>query len=80
MEIKIDDRKKIAFPRINHYGYAIRYIVEQALGAEYVLLPPATKRTTELGSRYSPDYACAPFKHSLGSLIEALEAGADVLV
>ena len=80
MEIRIDDRKKIAFPRINHYGYAIKYIVEQALGAKYVLLPPATKRTTELGSRYSPDYACAPFKHTLGSLIEALEAGADVLV
>lgn len=80
MEIRIDDRKKIAFPRINHYGFAIKYIVEQALGAQFVLLPPATKTTTELGSKYSPDYACAPFKHSLGSLIEALEAGADVLV
>lgn len=80
MEIKIDDRKKIAFPRINHYGYAIKYIVEQGLGAQYVLLPPATKKTTELGSKYSPDYACAPFKHTLGSLIEALEAGADILV
>lgn len=80
MEIKIDERRKIAFPRINHYGYAIKYIVEQGLGAQYVLLPPATKETTELGSRYSPDYACAPFKHTLGSLIEAMEAGADTLV
>ncbi len=80
MEIRIDDRKKIAFPRINHYDYAIRYIVEQGLEAKFVLLPPATKETTELGTKYSPDYACAPFKHSLGSLIEALEAGAEVLV
>lgn len=80
MDIRIDERKKIAFPRISHYDYAIKYIVEQALGAEFVFLGPATKKTTELGSRYSPDYACAPFKHSLGSLIEALEAGADVLV
>lgn len=79
MEIRINDRKKIAFPRFNHYDYAIRYIVEQGLEAQFVLLPPATKETAELGSRYSPDYACAPFKHSLGSLIEALEAGADVL-
>lgn len=80
MDLKIDDRKKIAFPRINHYGYAIKYIVEQAIGAEFIMLPPATKKTTELGSKYSPDYACAPFKHTLGSLIEALEAGAEVLV
>lgn len=80
MEIRIDKKKRIAFPRFNHYNYAIKYIVEQALGASYVLLPPATKKTTELGSRFSPDYACAPFKHTLGSLIEALELGADVLV
>lgn len=80
MEIRIDDRKKVAFPRFNHYDYPIRYIVEQGLEAQFILLPPATKETAELGSRYSPDYACAPFKHSLGSLIEALEAGAEVLV
>lgn len=80
MELRIDNRKKVAFPRINHYDYAIRYIVEQGIGAQFILLPPATKKTSELGSKYSPDYACAPFKHSLGSLIEALEAGAEVLV
>lgn len=80
MEIRIDDRKKVAFPRFNHYDYAIRYIVEQGLEAGFVLLPPATKETADLGSRYSPDYACAPFKHTLGSLIEAVEAGADILV
>ncbi|MGI6008049.1 MAG: 2-hydroxyacyl-CoA dehydratase [Ruminococcus sp.] len=80
MDLRIDDRKRIAFPRFNHYNYAIKYIVEQGLDASYVLLPPATKKTAELGSRYSPDYACAPFKHTLGSLIEALEAGADILV
>ena len=77
---QIDDRKKIAFPRFNHYNYAVKYIVEQGLDAKYVLLPPATKETAELGSKYSPDYACAPFKHTLGSLIEAVEAGADVVV
>ena len=80
MEINIDNRKKIAFPRFHHYDYAIRYIAEQALGLRYIQLPPATKATVELGSKYSPDYACAPFKHTLGSLIEALEAGADIVV
>lgn len=80
MEINIDDRKKIAFPRFHHYDYAIRYIAEQATGLRYIQLSPATRATVELGSKYSPDYACAPFKHTLGSLIEALEAGADIVV
>ena len=80
MELRIDERKKIAFPRISYYNYAIRYIVEQAIGAQFIQLPPATKETDELGTKYSPDYACAPFKHSLGSLIEAVESGADILV
>lgn len=80
MDLRIEDRKKIAFPRIHHYNYAIKYIIERGLEADYLLLPPATKETAELGSRYSPDYVCAPFKHTLGSLIEALEAGADILV
>ncbi len=79
-KIKIDDKKSLAFPRFSHYNLAIRYLVEQGLEARYVMLPEATKETVELGSRYSPDYACAPFKHTLGSLIEAVHAGADVLI
>ena len=80
MDLKLNEKKKIAVPRFNHYAYPSRYIVEQGLEAQFIPLAPASKETTDLGSRYSPDYACAPFKHTLGSLIEAVEAGADVLV
>ena len=38
-----------------------------------------TRRTLELGSRYSPDFVCAPFKISLGCFIEAIEAGANTI-
>ena len=65
MDLKLNEKKKIAFPRFNHYAYPIRYIVEQGLEAQFIQLAPATKET---------------FKHTLGSLIEAVEAGADVLV
>ena len=34
----------------------------------------------ELGAKYSPDFVCTPFKTILGSMIEALEAGADTLL
>lgn len=74
------NKRKIAFPRYAYYNYALAYFFEHGLEQEYVWQPVMTKRTMELGSRYSPDMVCTPFKITLGSLIEALEAGADTLV
>ena len=34
----------------------------------------------ELGTKYSPEFVCTPFKTLLGSMIEALEGGADTLL
>lgn len=73
-------QKKVAFPRFGNYNLCIKYFVEQALNAEYILQPLLTQRTLEAGARYSPDSVCAPFKTCLGSLIDALEAGADTLI
>ena len=73
-------KKKVAFPIFGNYNLCIKYFVEQALGAEYILQPSMTKRTMENGARYSPDSVCTPFKTSLGSMIDALEAGADTLI
>lgn len=72
--------KKVSFPMIARYNYAVRYLIENGLDVKYVMQPQMTKRTMELGSRYSPDFVCTPFKTSLGSMIEALESGADTLL
>lgn len=72
--------KKIAFPRYAEYNCAIRYLVEHGLNASCILQPVLTRRTEEIGAKYSPDFVCTPFKTTLGSMIEALEAGADTLV
>ena len=46
-----------------------------------VLKPPLiTKNTISLGSKYSPDFVCTPFKYTLGTFIECLEMGADTLI
>lgn len=71
---------KVAFFRYCYYDPAFKYFVEQVLDAEYLPLPEATKRTTEIGTQNSNDYVCTPFKHFLGDYIDALESGADVLV
>lgn len=73
-------RRKISFPRYAEYNCAFQYIVEQALGCKYVMPPVLTRRTMELGTKYSPDFVCTPFKTLLGSMIESLEAGADTLL
>ena len=73
-------KKSISFPRYAEYNCAFKYIVEQALGARFVMPPALTRRTMELGTRHSPDFVCTPFKTLLGSMIESLEAGADTLL
>lgn len=76
----MNEKKKIGFPRMADYNYAVKYLVEKGLEQQYVMQPQMTKKTLDIGSRYSPDTVCTPFKTTLGSMIEALEAGADTLV
>ena len=73
-------KKKVSFPMVANYNSVVRYFVECGLDAQFIMPPKMTRRTLEIGSRYSPDYVCAPFKSTLGSMIDALEAGADTLV
>ncbi len=72
--------RKVALPRYGEYNCALKYIVEQGFEAQCVLPPPLTRRTEELGAGNSPDLVCTPFKTTLGSMIEALEAGADTII
>ena len=76
----MSERKKAALPRYGEYNCAMKYIVEQGFGYECLLPPPLTKRSEELGAKNSPDLVCTPFKTTLGSMIEALEAGADMII
>ncbi len=48
-------------------------------GVEIIFPPPPTKRTLDLGTKHAPEFACFPFKITLGSMMEALELGADTI-
>lgn len=74
------DRYKVSFPHIGNYCVPLKLLFTQGLDVEYIVPPPITKKTLELGSRFSPDYVCAPFKYNLGNYIETIEAGANTLV
>lgn len=73
------EKRKIGFPRMADYNYALKYLIEKGLEQQYVMQPSMTQKTLDIGSRYSPDTVCTPFKTTLGSMIEALESGADTL-
>ncbi|MFA0816527.1 MAG: 2-hydroxyacyl-CoA dehydratase [Anaerofustis sp.] len=70
---------KVTFPHLGSYCVPIEVLFRQGLDVEYITPPPITKRTLELGSRYSPDFVCAPFKYNLGNYIETIELGANTI-
>jgi predicted nucleotide-binding protein (sugar kinase/HSP70/actin superfamily) len=72
--------KIISFPHMGNYYIAIESLIKYTLHMKILIPPPITKRTLELGSKYSPDFVCVPFKYNLGNYIEALENGANFLV
>ena len=47
------------------------------LDVKYIMPPPSTAKTIEIGVRHSPEFSCLPLKVTLGNFIEAIEAGAD---
>ena len=72
--------RKIAFPIMGDYEVAITYFFKHVSKNVIITPPKITSRTIELGNKYSPDFVCTPFKYTLGTLIECLEIGANVLV
>ena len=71
---------KVNFPRFGSYNVAVRHIIVNGCGVDYVEAPPITKKTLEIGAKNSPDFVCTPFKYQLGGYIEAIEAGANTLI
>lgn len=71
---------KISFPHIGNYYIAIKYLVKNLTKQEALVPPKITRKTIEIGSKYSPDFVCVPFKYNLGNYIEALEQGATILL
>ncbi|MBS4015111.1 MAG: hypothetical protein KGZ86_01555 [Candidatus Latescibacteria bacterium] len=69
---------KVAFPCFGYETISLKNFVEN-LGAQVCLPPPLTEKTLSLGTKYSPELICLPFKITLGNLIEGLRAGADTL-
>ena len=62
------------------YYVPAKYLLSKIVNADILVAPFITAKTIELGSKYSPDFVCTPFKYTLGTMIEALDNGANILI
>lgn len=69
----------ISFPHLGNYSVPISFFLRHVSNLKVQIAPKITKKTIELGSKYSPDFVCLPFKYNLGNFIEALEEGATII-
>lgn len=75
------NNKVISFPHLGDYSIPVSFIFSRLTNCIIKQAPPITKNTIELGSKYSPDFVCIPFKYNLGNFIESLEINkADILI
>ncbi|MBS4534575.1 CoA protein activase [Clostridium sp. D2Q-14] len=70
---------KITFPHMGNVYIAAKGLLED-LDREVVLPPPITKKTLDLGTKYTPESICMPLKINIGNYIESIEKGADTVL
>ncbi|MBA1334636.1 MAG: Activator of (R)-2-hydroxyglutaryl-CoA dehydratase [Firmicutes bacterium] len=70
---------KITFPHMGTSPIAFRMLIEK-LGHQAVMPKRPSEKTLSLGSHYAPEFACLPFKILLGTYLEALEEGAEMVI
>ena len=71
---------KIAFPQMGDYHVPAKYLLSHVVKAEVIDAPNITRKTIETGSKYSPEFVCTPFKYTLGTMIECLDKGSNLLI
>ncbi len=73
-------KKTISFPHMGNYSIPVEYLLHHIVDANILIAPKISSRTIELGTKYSPEFVCTPFKYTLGTFIEALDMKADILI
>ncbi len=83
MSNKADQKKikkiKVSFPHMGSLHIVLSSMVK-SLGGEVIVPPKTTKNTLSIGTKYSPEAICLPYKLLLGNYIEAVEKGAEAVL
>lgn len=69
----------ITFPLMGPMHIVLNTLLSN-LGVSVVVPPPVSKETLEIGTKYSPETVCLPFKIGIGNFIQAVNQGADTVI
>jgi len=70
----------LTIPHMGHLHLGFERVLKD-LGVHITMPPRPNKEALMLGTRYSPECACLPFKLNLGNMIQALNQGAtDIMM
>lgn len=70
---------KVSIPHMGNLDIVISSLI-RSLGGEIILPPKTSKKTLSIGTKYSPEAICLPYKLLLGNYIEAIEKGAEAVI
>ncbi|MDD3013733.1 MAG: hypothetical protein PHC34_08540 [Candidatus Gastranaerophilales bacterium] len=79
MTEKETKKRIVSFPNMGNLGIPVSAMLK-TMGANLYIPPSNNRETLTLGTRYSAETVCLPYKMNLGNYIHALEAGANVLL
>jgi predicted nucleotide-binding protein (sugar kinase/HSP70/actin superfamily) len=74
-EVKI----KVSFPHMGTIYIVVASLI-RSLGGDVVIPPFTSRKTLSIGTKYSPEAMCLPYKLLLGNYIEAIESGAQAVI
>ncbi len=70
---------KATFPHMGNVYIGVKALFD-GLGIDYAIPPNSNKDALDIGSLYSPEEICLPFKIMIGNYIQAIEQGADTVI
>ena len=74
------EKMHLTIPHMGHLHVGFEQVFKN-LGVHITMPPRPNKEALMLGTRYSPECACLPFKLNLGNMIQALNQGAtDIMM
>ncbi|MDD3453472.1 MAG: 2-hydroxyacyl-CoA dehydratase [Bacilli bacterium] len=72
--------KIVSFPQMGNYYIPAKYLLSHILDVNILDPVKITSKTIEIGTKYSPEFVCTPFKYTLGTLIENIEKKSNILI